>query len=254
VDGGLGTEVPERIDQNFVLESLARLRMAQGRTEEGIELLRELGRRLEAFGIRNPAAASWRSMLASGLAANGQPDRARELVAEELELARAFEVPREIGVALRAQGLLEGGDRGVDALRDAVEVLEGTAARLDHARALADLGDALLRGGYRKEARGPLRDALELARGRGATVLAARAHRLLLASGARPRRLVFRGLESLTASERRTAELAADGLTNREIAQALFVTEKTVEGHLVRAYRKLGIAARSELPRAFGRG
>jgi DNA-binding CsgD family transcriptional regulator len=254
VDGGLGIEVPERIDQNFVLESTARLRFEQGRTEEGIALLRELGRRLEAFGVRNPAAVSWRSMLAAGLAATGQAEQAREFVAEELELARAFDVPREIGVALRAQGLLEDGDQRVETLRGAVAVLEATRARLDHARALVDLGDALVQAGYRMDARDPLRGGLDLARRCGATVLARRAHTLLLASGARPRRLVFSGIESLTAGERRTAGMAADGMTNREIAQALFVTEKTVEGHLVRAFRKLGIVARSELPRAFGRG
>jgi DNA-binding CsgD family transcriptional regulator len=253
VDGGLGVDVPERIDQNFVLESTARLRIAQGRTAEGVELLRELGRRLEAFGIRNPAAVPWRSMLAAGLVVTGQPDEARQLVADELELAHAFDVPREVGVALVAQGLLEDGGR-VETLRGAVAVLEGTAARLDHARALTELGQALVEAGARTEARSPLRDALDLARGCGATVLARRVHGLLLASGARPRRLVFSGVESLTASERRTAEMAADGLTNREIAQALFVTEKTVEGHLAHGYRKLGIAGRSELPRALGRG
>ena len=74
--------------------------------------------------------------------------------------------------------------------------------------------------------------------------------RWLLATGARPRRLVLSGLEALTPSERRVAEMAADGLSNRDIAQALFVTPKTVEVHLSNAYRKLDIHSRGELPNA----
>jgi DNA-binding CsgD family transcriptional regulator len=95
-----------------------------------------------------------------------------------------------------------------------------------------------------------LRAGLDLAQRCGATALAERAHDELVASGARPRRLVLTGVDALTASERRVAEMASEGLTNREIAQALFVTEKTVEGHLGHAYRKLDIRSRSELPKA----
>jgi DNA-binding NarL/FixJ family response regulator len=80
--------------------------------------------------------------------------------------------------------------------------------------------------------------------------LAARAETELRATGARPRRIALRGLESLTPSERRIAELAAHGPTNREIAQALFVTPRTVEVHLTNAYRKLGISSRSQLATA----
>jgi DNA-binding NarL/FixJ family response regulator len=77
-----------------------------------------------------------------------------------------------------------------------------------------------------------------------------RAETELLATGARPRRISLRGVESLTPSERRVAEMAAEGPTNREIAQALFVTPKTVEVHLSSAYRKLEISSRSQLPAA----
>ena len=77
--------------------------------------------------------------------------------------------------------------------------------------------------------------------------LAARAETELRATGARPRSVVLSGIDSLTASERRVAELARDGMTNREIAQSLFVTARTVEGHLTHVFRKLDIAAREEL-------
>jgi DNA-binding NarL/FixJ family response regulator len=161
-------------------------------------------------------------------------------------------VPRELGIALRAAGLAEGGDRGIERLSESVQVLEVSPAVLEHARALADLGASLRRRGQRSHAREPLRRALDLAHRCGATALADRAHAELVATGARPRRAVFTGLDALTASERRVAEMAAEGLTNRQIAQALFVTEKTVESHLGQTYRKLEIGSRSELPHALG--
>jgi DNA-binding CsgD family transcriptional regulator len=83
----------------------------------------------------------------------------------------------------------------------------------------------------------------------GATALHARARTELAATGARPRRdMLLSGPDSLTPSERRIAELAATGHSNREIAQTLFVTEKTVETHLGRAFRKLDISSRRKLP------
>ena len=135
-------------------------------------------------------------------------------------------------------------------LREAVEVLAGSSARLEHARALVDLGAMLRRANRRKEARDPLQQGLELARKCGAKPLAERAHTELVATGARPRRLVFSGLEALTPSERRVAAMAAEGMTNRELAQALFVTPRTVEVHLSSVYRKLEISSRSQLSHA----
>ena len=97
------------------------------------------------------------------------------------------------------------------------------------------------------EAREPLQRALELARACGATALAERVRTELQATGARPRREALSGVGSLTPSERRVADLAAAGATNREIAQELFVTPKTVEVHLSNTYRKLEIRGRREL-------
>jgi DNA-binding CsgD family transcriptional regulator len=135
----------------------------------------------------------------------------------------------------------------VELLREAVAVLATSVARLEHARALADLGGAMRRAGHRSDARTPLREALTLAHQCGAHALAEQARTDLLATGARPRSLVLTGVESLTPSERRIADLAAAGNTNRAIAQALFVTMKTVEMHLANSYRKLGIHSRGEL-------
>ena len=141
-----------------------------------------------------------------------------------------------------------------EALAEAVDVLAGSPARLEHAEAVVDLGAALRRGGQKVEARERLREGLELARLCGATALVERAHEELITAGARPRRLMFSGVESLTASERRVCDMAAEGQANRDIAQALFVTVKTVENHLTRAYNKLGIASREALPGALAQG
>ena len=122
--------------------------------------------------------------------------------------------------------------------------------RLEHARALVDLGAALRRANQRTEARERLREGVDLARRLGAFGLAERANEEITATGARPRKVVQTGLDALTASERRVAQLAADGMSNKEIAQTLFITIKTVEVHLSHAYRKLEISSRAQLDKA----
>lgn len=129
-------------------------------------------------------------------------------------------------------------------------MLESTPARLDHARALVELGAALRRANRRAEARERLRAGVETAHRIGALALVEQANDELAATGARPRKLVQTGVETLTASERRVAQLAAQEMTNKEIAQSLFVTVKTVEVHLSSVYRKLGIASRRQLASA----
>ena len=141
----------------------------------------------------------------------------------------------------------------LDALSEAVDVLAASPARLEHARALADLGVALRHRRRIVEAREPLRRALDLATRCDATPLAERARTELLIAGARPRRPQLSGVDALTTNERRVAALAADGRSNREIAQALYVSHKTVEKHLTAAYRKLGVGAREDLPGALAK-
>lgn len=182
----------------------------------------------------------------------GQRERALELAAEEVELARKWGAPRALGHALWTQGVVLSGTAGEESLREAVAVLEGSPARLEYARALAELGASLHRSGSRREARPPLRQALELARACGATPLAERVHEELRASGASVPKLTRTGADTLTASERRVARFAAAGMTNKQIAQELFVTLKTVEAHLAHAYRKLHISSRSELVAVLG--
>ena len=115
---------------------------------------------------------------------------------------------------------------------------------------MTDLGAALRRAGQRAESREMLRPALDLAHRCGALALTERTRTELIAAGGRPRRPVLSGLDSLTPSERRVAQLAAAGLPNRDIAQHLFITARTVEGHLTHAYQKLAITSREQLPAA----
>jgi len=247
---GLGAEVPDTGHLHWFLHSRARLRILQGRVQDGLADLLELGRRFQALGGHNPAIIPWRSEAALALLQLGDQQQARRLAAEEVELARCWGTPRAVGKALRAAGLVEGGATGLELLAEATAVLGDSPALLERAEALTNLGAALRRANRRTEARAPLRAGLALAHRCGAAPLEQRAHDELLAAVARPRRLALSGVESLTPSEQRIAAMAAQAMTNRDIAQALFVTPKTVEMHLNNAFRKLGISSRTQLPQA----
>jgi DNA-binding CsgD family transcriptional regulator/tetratricopeptide (TPR) repeat protein len=251
LDGAsFGLSLPSKARPLLFLDSRARLRLLRGDLAGGLADMLDVGRNLEAVGGRNPAFIAWRSHAALALLQLGRRDEARALASEELELARIWGRPRALGAALRVTGLIEGGQHGLGLLQEAVEVLANSPAKLEHAKARTDLGATLRRANRRLDAREQLRHALELATICGAVPLIRRAETELLATGARPRHISLRGVESLTPSERRVAQLAAEGPTNREIAQALFVTPKTVEVHLSSVYRKLGISSRWELPAA----
>jgi DNA-binding CsgD family transcriptional regulator len=236
-----------------LLEARARVRVATGERPRAIAIWREVGEIWDHATVSNPNVSSWRSELAL-LLAEGDPAAARSLVDEELALARRAGSSRAVGLALRASGLLAGGEVGLEDLAAAASALERSPAVLEHARALTDLGAGLRRGNRRAEARAPLARAREIAHRCGALVLTERAQAELRATGARPRRLALSGADALTASEGRVAGLAATGLSNREIAQQLFVTVNTVESHLRHAYLKLGLHSRDELPAALSGG
>ena len=174
-------------------------------------------------------------------------------MSEELRLAAASGLPRPHGIALRAHALLATGETGIEALEASIALLERTPARLELARSLVELGAALRRSGRRADAREPLAAGRELAYACGADRLVARAGDELRAAGARPRRIARTGVDALTASELRAARLVAQGRSNAEVAQELFVSLKTVETHLSSAYAKLG-ARRPRRPAARRRG
>jgi DNA-binding CsgD family transcriptional regulator len=180
----------------------------------------------------------------------GNRAAASDLLAEAEALAESWGTDGFIGQVCHQAARLQRGPDAPERLRAAVARLERSPARLELARAQVSLGEALRRAGRRAESRQPLRDGYELARQCGARGLAEAARTELRASGVRLRREALSGAESLTASERRIAEMAADGASNPEIAQALFLTVKTVESHLTHAYQKLDIAGRPQLAEA----
>ena len=197
-------------------------------------------------GVDNPAWGPWRSLTAIALDALGEHEPAFALLEQELVDARRWGAPGALSRTLRLLGTMRGDD-GLEQLQEAAAVAEGSSARLELAKALTALGSALRRRRRPTAARDPLRRGLELARRCGAQSLADHARAELYAAGGRPRRAALAGPASLTPSERRIAELAAGGRSNREIAQVLYVTPKTVEIHLTSVYRKLGISRRAAL-------
>jgi|HubBroStandDraft_6_1064221.scaffolds.fasta_scaffold00638_13 DNA-binding CsgD family transcriptional regulator len=254
------------------LMSRGRLRAAQERHAEALQDFLACGERCERLGIVL-AVYHWRSAAAIAHASLGHADEARRLAWDEVEIARAFGRPRALGVALRCAGLVEilaegGGEHlvrddeghaadvaggespGLMLLAEAVTVLESSRAPVELACAITDFGAALRRAGQRREARAHLERGLDLAHRCGARRIAGRARSELVAAGAKPRRDAMTGRDALTASELRVARLAAAGRTNREIAQALFITTKTASAHLSRVYRKLDITRRDQLAQA----
>jgi DNA-binding CsgD family transcriptional regulator len=232
---------------NDLLEARARFALERGDAEHALQLATECGRRMESLGSSHPSVVPWRSTAVRAAAALGDRHRAAELAERDVEEARAFGAAGPLGLTLRTQGVLAGGDRGIDLLREANEVLAGSPATLERAHAACELGAMLLGAEHRIAARDPLREGLDLAVAAGAVPLADRARSLLLAAGARPRRARSRGRDALTPREHQIAELAAGGASNREIAEALFVTRKTVEAHLAATYRKLDVSSRRDL-------
>ncbi len=217
-----------------------KLRLARGDRVEAEQDLRRAGDIFRRLGF-GPVHEPWRSAIALALPSD-QAEEARTLVDDELTLARGTGLARPIGIVLRASGLIAQGDGQIVALRESVAVLADSPARCEHARSLVELGAALRRSGRRADAREPLEAGMELAHHCGADRLVTRAREELLAAGARPRRILRSGFAALTASERRIVRLAADGRSNPEIAQGLYVSIKTVETHLSNAYRKLQLS------------
>jgi DNA-binding CsgD family transcriptional regulator len=248
----LGAEIPKRQPFFQLLQSRGRLRLAQGDEHAGIDDLLAASEMFVGLGVTSPAATHCRSNAAVALARVGRRPEAQQLLDGELKASRRFGAHSALGVSLRAAGMIAGGSRGLAYLREAVGHLEQSPARLEHARALAELGAALRRTGKRREAQHTLRQALDLADRCGGQAVADHARAELLVTGARPRRARVAGLEALTASERRVAQLAAQGMTNRQIAQALFVSQPTVVTHLSHCYQKLNINSRQQLATALG--
>jgi DNA-binding CsgD family transcriptional regulator len=238
--------LPDIRSSTVLLFSRAWLRAERGDLDAALADLAETRRRLDRVAHLNIAGLDGRIRTALIHLARGDTGKAEEEADIAVGVARAWGTPGAIGMALRAQGLVRGDE---ELLREAVRELSRSPLRLERARALVELGAARRRRGERSAAREPLREALGLADECGGIAVRERAREELAATGVRVRREALRGAASLTPSERRIAARAAEGASNTEIAQALFVTVKTVEMHLSNAYRKLGISSRHDLAR-----
>jgi DNA-binding CsgD family transcriptional regulator len=250
---GLTGQLPPEPMSGLLWESRGRYRVVAGQPDAGLRDLREADERLSVWGARSPGFTEWRSTAALALHQLGRREEAAELAAEGLRLARALGTPRASAVALRTLGVIDGGERGLELLEAAVRATEGSPALLERGHGLLALGAAQRRAGRRTIARGTLQTGVDIARRCGAGRLVEWGGQELRAAGAKPRRRAFSGVDALTASERRIAEMIAGGMANREVAQALFVTAKTVENHLGRVYQKLGLHSRAEIADALGR-
>lgn len=247
----LAGEMPPSISAPGMLYARAMMRRATGSSAGALEDLLRAGEIAELMGLRDPISVPWRLAAAELMLELDDRRGAAALVGEHLELAQRVALRAAIGPAVRVRGLLEGGAAGLRSLAEAVELLDGSFAQLELARALVDLGLAS-RDGDPSAARAVLQRGATLAGRLGASVLAGRAETAMLAAGGRPRRVARRGVEALTAAERRAARLAAEGLTNREIAETLVLSEKTIESHMASCFRKLGIRSRTQLTAALG--
>ncbi|WP_030661896.1 AAA family ATPase [Streptomyces cellulosae] len=230
------------------------LREARGDHSGALSLLHRCGRELADAGLHNPVFAPWWVDAVRLLVQRGRTDEARDIVARTESQVVRWGTAEGHGLMLLARGMVAGGTAGLALLNSAVETLEQSPVRLARIDACVYHGEALMAADRFNDARGRLRGAVHLAVACGDLVSARRARRLLKTAGGRMPELATKPAETLTARERRVAELAAEGLSNRRISETLFVTLRTVESHLSSVYRKLGIELRTELGAALDTG
>lgn len=236
----------------FALTARGIVRRRRHRRDEAIDDLRLAADHFDRRGWAHAAATGPQLHLAELLGERGEREEALDLARAAGAVLERAQLDGARAVALRVEGLVTGGEAGLEVLAEAAQRLEGSPLLLQRGWALYELGAALRRAGRRGDAREPLRGALDLGvRSEGAR-LARMARDELVAAGGRPVREALTGPAALTPSERRVADLALAGLTNREIAETLWITRKTVELHLRGAYGKLGIRSRQQLADVLG--
>jgi DNA-binding CsgD family transcriptional regulator len=238
---------PDREFREDFQALLATADLRDGRPAAAAEQFELAERTADAHGQMDPSLRYWRADFAEALARLGRYDDARLLLdtweADAVRLDRhdvLADVRRSRGILAAATGDL---DLAVRWLEEAAAMHASSEDRLGRGRALLALGDARLRLRARRAAREDLQAAVEIFAGLGAAGWEAAAREALGRIGGRQRHV------GLSPSERRVAELAAKGRTNSEIAAALYLSERTVAGHLTNAYAKLGLRSRSELTR-----
>jgi DNA-binding CsgD family transcriptional regulator len=229
------------------------LELSRGRHADAVGYLDSVPAVLDTMGVREPGAFPCLPDLIEALLATGDLERAERLTRLLEEQGRALDRALALATAARCRGLLAAalGDLpgAIDALDEALEHHGRLAMPLELARTLLVRGETLRRMKKKQAARADLERALEIFEELGTPLWADRVRIGLARIGGRP----VRPLE-LTATERQVAELVAQGLTNREVADEVFLSVKTVEANLRRIYRKLGVRSRTELAHRAGGG
>lgn len=213
-----------------------------GRYEEALAAV------LPAERVYHEAPAIWAlAELIEAAVRCGQPERARHALERIQETTRAAGTDYALGSEARCCALLSDGDDAESFYREAITRLQQTSVRVVLARVHLSYGEWLRREHRRLDARTELRTAHELFIDFGMDGYAERARIELEATGARARKRTVETLDQLTPQERQAARLAAEGHTNREIATRLFISTRTVEHHLLGAFRKLDVQSRTQL-------
>jgi DNA-binding CsgD family transcriptional regulator/predicted hotdog family 3-hydroxylacyl-ACP dehydratase len=238
----------------MLLEVSARVFLEHGHLAEALRMVAEAEALANALGVANPAVVAWQTTAAQCYKAVDHARRAHALAQDALEVAESFGMPRAIALALRTKAEIEAPPADLENLEAALQIIEGSGAELERAKALLSYGAALHRAGRDDRARAPLREGIRLADRLGAGSISRRGLATLRAAGGRPRRIRMAGPDALTPAERHVVDLAAAGATNREIAEALVITRKTVEWHLKKVFDKLDIRSREQLPEVMRRG
>lgn len=239
-------EVVQPIAVPLYLRALGFLELSLGNAAGAEPLLSRAVENAESFGIREPGVYRVHADLIEVLIGTGKLDRAEAVLAEFEQQARANSVPWSLATSARCRGLLLASHAELDAaersLEDALHEHERLPMPFERARTLLVLGLLQRRRNERRRAHDLLTQALAIFDELGAPLWAARTRRELRPLGGRPTSPV-----TLTPAEQRVADLAGSGMTNRQVAAALFISPKTVESSLARVYRKLEIHSRAEL-------
>lgn len=211
-----------------------------GNPEAALKYLHAAGRSLDSAGWRNPEIVPWRGWAAMLHFRLGQRAAAKELADEEYARARAWGTPQGQGRSLRIQAAITLGAAGIELLTLSAELLARSENPVEQGRTALLLGERLRDTGHPDSG-----THLALARRLGAE----RGPSWLVLPDVEPS-AVPASRTTLTASERKVAELAVSGMTNQLIARQLEITVRTVEKHLTNSYRKLGVDGRADLTRA----
>jgi DNA-binding CsgD family transcriptional regulator len=229
------------------LAELAFVDLSLGDARAALDRLLPLVDRLEEKGYRHPSFPAVLPHAIEAAIAVGELETAGALVDRLERQARALAEPWPLAVAARSRALLAAAtgdfEASFEAFACALAGHERVPMPFERARTLLALGVVQRRARHRAEARASLQQALRIFQELGTPVWAEKAHAELGRIGGRRR------TEGLTPAERRVAELVAEGRANREVAAALFLSERTVATHLTHIYAKLGVRSRTELAR-----